>query len=67
MAEGLGGMALRSVDDGACVDGLAQEDDAVWRRGGVDDRETWHVRRNSTTLKMDWWQVAAAASYCWGT
>ena len=23
-----------------CEDGLAQEDDAVWRRGGVDGRET---------------------------
>ena len=44
-------------------DGLAQEDDAVWRRGGVDGRETWHGRCNSTALKMDWWQVAAAASY----
>ena len=47
-------------------DGLAQEDDAVWRRGGVDGRETWHDRCNSTTLKMDWWQVAAAASYLAG-
>ena len=24
---------------------------------------TWHGRCNSTTLKMDWWQVAAAAPY----
>ena len=40
-----------------------QEDDAVWRRGGVDGRETRHGRCNSTTLKMDWWQVVAAASY----
>ena len=47
----------------ARVDGLAQEDDAVWRRGGVDGRETWHGRCNSTSLKMDWWQVAAAGSY----
>ena len=46
-----------------CEDGLAQEDDAVWRRGGVDGTETWHGRCNSTTLKMDSWQVAAAASY----
>ena len=46
-----------------CEDGLAQEDDAVCRRGGVDGRETWHDRCNSTTLKMDLWQVAAAASY----
>ena len=46
-----------------CEDGLAQEDGAVWRRGGVDGRETWHSRCNSTTLKMDSWQVAAAASY----
>ena len=44
-------------------DGLAQEDDAVGRRGGVDGRETWHGTCNSTALKMDWWQVAAAASY----
>ena len=44
-------------------DGLAQKDDAVWHRGGVDGRETWHGRCNSTTLKMDSWQVAAAALY----
>ena len=44
-------------------DGLAREDDAVWRRGGVDGRETWHGRCNNTALKMDSWQVAATASY----
>ena len=44
-------------------DGLAQEDDAVEHHGGVDDKETWHGSCNSTALKMDWWQVAAAASY----
>ena len=44
-------------------DGLAQEDDVVGRRGGVDGRETWHGTCNSTALKMDWWQVATAASY----
>ena len=44
-------------------DGLAQDDDAVGRRGGVDGRETWHGTCNSTALKMDLWQVAAAASY----
>ena len=31
-------------------DGLAQEDDAVGRRGGVDGRETWHGTCNSTAL-----------------
>ena len=46
-----------------CEDELAQEDDVVWRCGGVDGRETWHGRCNSTTLKMVWWQVAAATSY----
>ena len=44
-------------------DGLAQEDGAVGRRGGVDGRESWHGTCNSTALKMDLWQVAAAASY----
>ena len=44
-------------------DGLAQEDGAVRHHGGVDGRETWLGTCNSTTLKMDWWQVAAAASY----
>ena len=39
-------------------DGLVQEDDVVWRPGGVDGRETWHGRCNSIALKMDWWQVA---------
>ena len=38
------------------------EDGLAWDVG-VDGRETWHGRYNSTTLKMDWWQVAAAASY----
>ena len=47
----------------ACDDGRARDGGTVWRRGGVDGRETWHGRCNSTTLKMDWWQVAAAASY----
>ena len=28
--------------------------------------ETWHGRCNSTALKMDSWQVAAAASYSAG-
>ena len=40
-------------------DGLAQEDDAVGRRGGVDGRETWHSTCNRTALKMDWWKTAA--------
>ena len=44
-------------------DGLAQEDGAVGHRGGVDGRETWHGTYNSTALKMNLWQVAAAASY----
>ena len=44
-------------------DGLAQEDDVVGRRGGVDGRKTWHSTCNSTALKMDLWQVVAAASY----
>ena len=46
-----------------CEDGLAQEDDVVWRRGGVDGKVTWHGRCNSTTPNMDWWQVAKVASY----
>ena len=49
-----------------CEDGLAQEDDVVWRRGGVDGRETWYCRCNSTALKMVWWQVTVAASYLAG-
>ena len=44
-------------------DELVQEGGAVWRCGGVDGRETWHGRCNSTSLKMDSWQVAAADSY----
>ena len=44
-------------------DGLAQEGDAVWHHGGVDDSLTEQGRCSSTALKMDWWQVAAAASY----
>ena len=44
-------------------DELAQEDEAVGRRGGVDGRETWHGTCNNTTLKMVWWQVVVAASY----
>ena len=26
------------------VDGLVQEDDVVWRRGGIDGREAWQSR-----------------------
>ncbi|EMS51121.1 Aquaporin SIP2-1 [Triticum urartu] len=59
-ADGFSGGAIRSS---MWEDGLAQEDDAVWRHGGVDGRETWHGRCNSTTLKMESWQAAAAASY----
>ena len=44
-------------------DGHTQEIDAVWRRGGVGGSETGQGRCNSTTLKMDMWQVAVAASY----
>ena len=68
--------AFSRVDDGrsrrhgvagsrrwACDDGRAQDGGVVWRRGGVDGRETWHGRCNNTSLKMDWWQVATAASY----
>ena len=46
-----------------CGVGLAQEGDVIRRRGGVDGRETWHGACNSTALKMDLWQVAAAALY----
>ena len=46
-----------------CDDGLAQEVDAVWRRGGVGGSETGQGRCNNTALKMDMWQVAVAASY----
>ena len=56
----LGAVQIRSS---MCEDGLAQEDDVVCRRGGIDGRETWHGRCNSTTLKMDWWEVATTASY----
>ncbi|VAH04041.1 unnamed protein product [Triticum turgidum subsp. durum] len=46
-----------------CGDGYAQEVDAVWRRGGVGGSETEQGRCNSTSLKMDMWQVVVAASY----
>lgn len=45
------------------LDGRAQGGGAVWRHGGVDGSETGQGRCSSITLKMDWWQVAAAASY----
>ena len=46
-----------------CGDGHAQEVDVVSRRGGVGGSETGQGPCNSTTLKMDMWQVAVAASY----
>ena len=35
----------------------------VWPHGGVDGSYTGQGRCNSTVLKMDWWQMVAAASY----
>ena len=49
-----------------CRDGHTQEVDAVWRRGGVGGSETWQGVFSSIALKMDWWQVAVAASYLAG-
>ena len=40
MAADLGGVTQWRL----CVDGLAQEEDVVWRHGGVDGREAWQVR-----------------------
>ena len=38
-------MAWRSGDSRLMRrDGLAQEDDDVWRHGGIDDREAWQGR-----------------------
>ena len=34
-------------------DGLAQEEEAVWRHGGVDGREAWQGRCFSSALRMD--------------
>ena len=34
-------------------DGLAQEEEAVWRHGGVDGREAWQGRCISSALRMD--------------
>lgn len=39
------------------VDGLAQEDGAVWRRGGVDGRPSMIVA-SVHVLKMDRWKTA---------
>ena len=44
-----------------CVDGLAQEDRAVWLRGGVDGRPG-KVVASVSALKMDRWMTAAADS-----
>ena len=43
------------------VDGLAQEDGAVWRRGGVDGRPS-KIDASIPVLKMDRWKTAAVAS-----
>ena len=34
-------------------DGLVQEEEAVWRHGGVDGREAWQGRCFSSALRMD--------------
>ena len=44
-----------------CEDGLAQEDDAVWRRGGVDGRPG-KVDASVPALKMDRWKMVATTS-----
>uniref|UniRef100_A0A453C248 Uncharacterized protein n=1 Tax=Aegilops tauschii subsp. strangulata TaxID=200361 RepID=A0A453C248_AEGTS len=49
----LSGMEQWGFRRWACDDGRAQDGGAVWRRGGVDGRETWHGSCNSTALKMD--------------
>lgn len=38
---------------GAFGDGLAQEEEAVWRHGGVDGREAWQDRCNRFALSLD--------------
>ena len=38
---------------GAFGDGLTQEEEAVWRHGGVEGREAWQGRCNSFALRMD--------------
>ena len=38
---------------GASGDGLAQEEEAVWRHGGVDGREAWKGWCFSSALRMD--------------
>ena len=34
-------------------DGLAQEEEVVWRHGGVDGKEAWQGRCFSSALTMD--------------
>ena len=42
----------------ACIgDGLAQEEEAVWRHGGVDGREAWQGRCISSALSMERWKM----------
>ena len=48
------------------LDGRAQGGGAVWCHGGVDGSETGQGVCSSIALKMDWWQVAVAASYLAG-
>ncbi|XBI19951.1 hypothetical protein VPH35_061349 [Triticum aestivum] len=50
-------------------DGLAQEEEAVWRHGGVDGREAWQGRCISSALRMDRWKMevtalAACGAHC---
>ena len=46
-----------------CGDGHAQEDDAVWRGGGIGGSETGQDRCSNTALKIDRGQVVVAVSY----
>ena len=38
---------------GAFGDGLAQEEEVVWRHGGVDGGEVWQGRCHSSAMRMD--------------
>ena len=42
-------------------DGLAQEEEAVWRHGGIDGREAWQGRCISSAVRMDRWKMELTA------
>ena len=46
-----------------CLDGRAQEEEAVWRHGGADGRQAWQGRYIIVALRMDRGMMEVTENY----